>query len=310
LFDIEYDDLMKFKQNHSYPPESHNRTFAFGIALNLIYIIVESVFGILINSTALIADAGHNFGDVLGLLLAWGAAYLAKSPASSSRTYGMRKATIMAAFLNGLILLIAVGAIAVEAVKKIIQPEAVGGTTMMIVAGVGVIVNSATAILFVKGKEKDLNIRGAFLHMAADAAVSLGVVLAGLFINLTGFSLIDPLMSLAIVAIIAVGTARLLKDSFQLSMDAVPKFIPFAKVKDFLCSLEGVQEVHDLHIWAMSTTEIALTAHLVMTKEFYVKDDKFLSRISYELHDRFGIDHPTIQIEQGTRGESCSKAHV
>jgi cobalt-zinc-cadmium efflux system protein len=301
---------MEQKNNQLYGPTKHNSAFGIGIALNLIYIVVESVFGILINSTALIADAGHNFSDVLGLLLAWGAAYLAKSPPSSNRTYGMRKATIMAAFLNALILLIAVGAIAVEAVTKIIQPEAVGGTTMMIVAGVGVVINGVTAVLFVKGKEKDLNIQGAFLHMAADAGVSVGVVLAGLFINLTGFYLIDPLISLAIVVIIAIGTARLLKDSFQLSMDAVPKFIPLAKVKDFLCSLEGVREVHDLHIWAMSTTEVALTAHLVMTKEFSAKDDKFLSKVSHELRNRFGIDHPTIQIERGAQGESCSNVRV
>ncbi len=301
---------MNDNRNHSRQPISHSSAFGFGIALNLLYIIVEGVSGILIHSTALIADAGHNFGDVLGLSLAWGAAILAKSPPSSSRTYGMRKATIMAAFFNALILLIAVGAIAVEAVKKIIQPEVVGGTAMMIIAGVGVAINSATAILFLKGRERDINIRGAFLHMAADAGVSFGVVLAGLLINLTGLSLIDPLMSLVIVVIITMGTVHLLKDSFHLSMDAVPKFIPLEKVKEFFCSLEGVQGVHDLHIWAMSTTEIALTAHLVVAKEYYAKDDEFLTRVTHELHSRFGIDHPTIQIEKGARGKSCSDAHV
>lgn len=301
---------MKYRQSHAHQPAGQSTAFGFGIALNLIYIVVESVFGILIHSTALVADAGHNFGDILGLLLAWGAAYLAKSPPSNSRTYGMRKATIMAAFFNALILLIAVGAIAVEAIKRVIQPEAVGGTPMMLVAGVGVIINGATAILFMKGKERDINIRGAFYHMAADAAVSFGVVIAGLLINLTGFYLIDPLISLVIVVMILAGTIHLLKDSFQLSMDAVPKFIPLEKVKDFLCSVEGVQGVHDLHIWAMSTTEIALTAHLVVAKEYYTNDDQFLSRVSSELNQRFGIDHPTIQIEQGAQGASCSDALV
>jgi cobalt-zinc-cadmium efflux system protein len=201
-----------------------------------------------------------------------------------------------------------VGAITIEAVRKIIYPEPVGGTTMMIVAGVGVIINTLTAILFIKGREKDINIKGAFLHMAADAGVSMGVVVAGLFINITGFFLLDPIISLIIVIVITVGTWGLLKDSFHLSMDAVPRDVDFDKVNNYLASIEGVKEVHDLHIWAMSTTEKALTAHLVIPGE--QKDDKFLSRICGKLHHEFGIEHSTIQIEKNAQSASCESDNV
>jgi cobalt-zinc-cadmium efflux system protein len=295
--------------NHSYSQtKNFNNAFIIGIILNLIYIVVELVYGLLINSMALLADAGHNFSDVLGLLLAWGAAYLAKTAATEKRTYGLRKSTILAAFLNAILLMIAVGAITIEAIRKIILPEPVLGTTMMAVAGIGVVVNAATAFLFMRGRKKDLNIRGAFLHMAADAGISLGVVIAGLLINYTNWLWIDPAISLVIVLVITIGTWNLLKDSFHLSMDAVPKEINLREVGKFLKEIDGVIEVHDLHIWAMSTTETALTAHLVIPES--TKDDYFLKKICGELHSRFGIEHSTIQIEKSAQTATCEHNKV
>ncbi len=295
--------------NHSHS-HSHNfnRAFIIGIILNAVYIVVELVYGFLINSMALIADAGHNFSDVLGLLLAWGASYLAKTAATEKRTYGLRKSTILAAFFNSILLMIAVGAITIEAVRKIILPEPVQGDIMMIVAGIGVVINGITAFLFMNGREKDLNIKGAFLHMAADAAVSLGVVLAGLIILSTGWLWVDPAISLVIVLVITIGTWGLLKDSFQLSMDAVPKGIDLKEVGKYLKGIDGVEEVHDLHIWAMSTTETALTAHLVIPN--VTKDDFFLKKICGELHHRFGIEHSTIQIEKSAQSSNCEHRNV
>ena len=252
---------------------------------------------------ALLADAGHNFSDVLGLLLAWGATYLAKTATTEKRTYGFRKSTILAAFFNAIILMIAVGAITFEAIRKLIEPEPVHGTTMMIVAGFGVIINAITAFLFMRGRHRDLNIKGAFLHMATDAAVSLGVVIAGLIIYSTGLLWIDPAISLVIVLVITIGTWGLLRDSFHLSMDAVPTGIDLKEVGNYLKGINGVTEVHDLHIWAMSTTEIALTAHLVIPGE--TKDDYFLKKICGELHNRFGIEHSTIQIEKSAQSANC-----
>jgi cobalt-zinc-cadmium efflux system protein len=299
---------MEHIHNHSHEIKNYNKAFGIGIALNLVYIIVEVVYGMLVNSMALIADAGHNFSDVLGLLLAWGGAHLAKTAVTKNRTYGLRKSTILAALFNAIILLIAVGAISIEAIRKISDPEPIGGTVMMIVAGVGVIVNTLTAMLFFKGKEKDLNIKGAFIHMAADAGISLGVVAAGLLINLTGFYLIDPIISLLIVIVITIGTWGLLKDSINLSMDAVPKNINPEEVEKYLSSLDGVKEVHDLHIWALSTTEVALTVHLVIPDE--QKDDRFLGKLCKRLHDKFGIDHSTVQIEKNAQSANCAKDHV
>ncbi len=301
---------MGHNHNHSnnHLPGSYNKIFGFGIALNTVYIIVEIIFGLLINSMALIADAGHNLSDVLGLALAWIGAYLAKTAVTKTRTYGLRKSTILAALFNAIILLIAVGAITIEAIRKIANPEPIGGTIMMIVAGIGVVINMLTALLFLKGREKDLNIKGAFLHMAADAGVSLGVVAAGLLINLTGFYLLDPIISLVIVVVITFGTCSLLKDSFYLSMDAVPKNIDYEKVLNYLSYIKGVKEVHDLHIWAMSTTEIALTAHLVMPDD--QMDDKFIEKVSIDLHRNFGIEHPTIQIEKSEQSSCCNKENV
>ncbi|MCW8811062.1 MAG: cation diffusion facilitator family transporter [Ignavibacteriaceae bacterium] len=293
---------------HTHTQTNYNKAFLIGIILNLIYIVIEVIYGLLINSMALLADAGHNFSDVLGLLLAWGAAYLAKTAATEKRTYGFRKATILAALFNAILLMIAVGAISIEAIRKLILPEPVQGATMMVVAGIGVVINAVTAFLFMKGRNQDLNIKGAFLHMAADAGVSLGVVIAGLLILYTNWLWIDPVMSLVIVVVITIGTWGLLRDSFHLSMDAVPKGIDLKEVGNYLKSINGVTEVHDLHIWAMSTTEIALTAHLVIPDE--TKDDFFLNKICGELQKRFGIGHSTIQIEKSAQAANCEMNKV
>ncbi len=285
-----------------------NKAFGFGILLNITYIIVELVYGLLINSTALLADAGHNFSDVLGLMLAWGAARLATKLPTIKTTYGMRKSTVLAALFNSVLLMIAVGAISFEAVRKFFNPEPVEGTTMMIIAGIGVIINTLTAILFIRGKEKDMNIKGAYLHMAADAGVSLGVVIAGLLISITGWLWLDPLMSIIIVAIITAGTWGLLRDSFMLSVDAVPESINVEEVQNYLGFFPGVKEVHDLHIWAMSTTETALTVHLVIPDSSF--DDKMLKKICGELHSKFGIGHTTVQVEQNSSTANCSQRSV
>ena len=301
--------MSNHNHNHSYSPERNfNSAFGIGILLNVIYIVVEVIYGVIINSMALLADAGHNFSDVLGLLLAWGAAYLAKTATTEKRTYGLRKSTILAALFNAIILMIAVGAISIEAVRKLIYPEPVQGSTMMIVAGIGFVINAVTALLFMKGREKDLNIKGAFLHMAADAGVSLGVVLAGLVIFYTNWLWIDPVISLVIVLVITIGTWSLMRDSFHLSMDAVPKGIDLKEVEDYFKDLEGVDEVHDLHIWGMSTTENALTVHLVVPEE--QKDDSFLKEVCGELQSRFGIVHPTIQIEKSANSANCETGNV
>ncbi|GAB4298214.1 MAG: cation diffusion facilitator family transporter [Ignavibacteriaceae bacterium] len=295
--------------NHSnISAQNFNKAFGIGIILNVGYIIVEVAYGIIINSMALLADAGHNFSDVLGLVLAWGAAYLAKTATTEKRTYGLRKSTIIAALFNAIILMIAVGAITIEAIRNLIYPEPVHGETMMIVAGIGFVINASTAMLFMKGKEKDLNIKGAFLHMAADAGVSLGVVLGGLVIFYTNWLWVDPVISLVIVLVITIGTWGLLKDSFYLSVDAVPKDINLKEVELYLLNLEGVTDVHDLHVWAMSTTETAMTVHLVMPDE--IKEDDFLKRTCAEIHQKFNIGHTTIQIEKSAQNASCSSENV
>lgn len=288
--------------------ENFNKAFAIGIALNVVYIVVEMVYGLLISSMALIADAGHNLSDVLGLLLAWGATVLAKTLPTRKRTYGLRKSTVLAALFNAVILMTAVGAISIEAIRRLINPVPVHGITMMIVAGIGVLVNAATAYLFVKGKGKDINIRGAYLHMAADAGVSVGVVIAGLLITLTGWLWLDPVISLVIVIVITIGTWDLLRDSFLMSVDAVPKGINVKEVENHLKSLPGVSEIHDLHIWAMSTTETALTVHLVMPDQN--PGDYFLKEICGDLYNKFGIEHSTIQVEKEAQGANCSIDNV
>ena len=288
---------------HDHAHLAHDKAFAIGIALNVGYVVCEAVFGLLHNSLALLADAGHNLSDVLGLLLAWGGYMLAKVEPSDRRTYGWRGSTILAALFNALILLAAIGAIVWEAIRRIGEPEPVPGTTVMWVAGIGVVVNTITALLFFAGRKHDLNIHGAFLHMAADAAVSVGVVIAGLLISLTGKTWIDPATSLVVAAVIFAGTWGLLKDSINLAVQAVPKGIDLPDVRSYLAQLPGVEEVHDLHVWAMSTTEVALTVHLV--KPNPAGDDDLLAEAEHALHDRFGIEHTTIQFERGTRAIAC-----
>jgi cobalt-zinc-cadmium efflux system protein len=292
--------------HHHHGPRRYHRAFAVGVLLNVAFVAVEAAFGLLAGSLALLADAGHNLSDVLSLLAAWGASYLAALPPTKRRTYGLRRTTILASLFNAIILLIAIGAIAWEAVRRFGEPAEVMGVTMMIVAAVGVAINTATALMFLSGRKRDLNVKGAFLHMAADAGVSAGVVVAGAAIYFTKLSWIDPVVSLMIVVVIAVGTWGLLRDSLNLALDAVPEGIDPAAVEDYLRGLPGVAEVHDLHIWGMSTTESALTVHLVMPDAN--GSDEFLARVSRELHDRFGIEHPTMQIERGDIEHPCGLA--
>jgi cobalt-zinc-cadmium efflux system protein len=297
---------MSHHQNHNHSPSDYNRAFAIGVALNVIYIVVEVTYGFLAGSLALLADAGHNLSDVLGLLLAWGANYLVQRKPTERHTYGWRKSTILAALTNAIILLVAMGGIAWEAVQRFSDPSPVAGKTVIIVAAIGVVINTATALLFLSGRKTDLNIRGAFLHMAADAGVSAGVVLAGVVILATGWPWIDPVVSLTITAIILVGTWGLLRDSFNLALDAVPAGIDPEAVKTYLSDLPGVTGVHDLHIWAMSTSETALTVHLL--KPDARDDDTLIEQASRELHDRFGIEHITIQWERRPELDHCGSS--
>jgi cobalt-zinc-cadmium efflux system protein len=280
---------------HSHAPKDFGRAFAIGVSLNLGFVAIEAAFGILANSTALLADAGHNLSDVIGLLVAWGAAILAKRPATDRFTYGLRSSSILAALANAILLIFACGAIAWEAVWRFVNPEPVASVTVMLVAGAGILVNGVTAWLFMSGRNTDLNIRGAYLHMVADAGVSLGVVIAGAAIMLTGLLWIDPLTSLAIVAVILWSTWGLLRDSIGLALAAVPAHIDLAKVKSYLQGLPGVARVHHVHVWGMSTNEVALTAHLVMPGGH--PGNEFYKRAAHELQHRFGIAHPTLQIE-------------
>jgi len=281
---------------HSHAPASFGRAFAIGTALNIGYVIVQVIFGIAAHSLALVADAGHNLGDVLGLMLAWWASYLTKRPATDQRTYGMRRSSILAALANAIFLLIAVGGISWEAIRRFGDKSAVAGWTVIWVAAIGVIINLGTALLFQAGRDRDLNIRGAFLHMAADAAVSFGVVIAGAIILFTGWHWLDPAVSLLINAIIVCGTWGLLRDSFNLAMDAVPPEVNVAEVRRYLQNIPAITDAHHLHIWALSTTETALTVHLV--KPDPSDDDGLLQTINHELTERFGIGHATIQFER------------
>lgn len=273
-----------------------------GIGLNTAFVLAEIVYGLKANSLALLADAGHNASDVLGLCMAWGATLLAKRPASERYTYGLQSASIYAALANALLLLVAVGGIGLEALQRFSMPEAPVPATVMTVAAIGVAINGLTAWLFLGGHE-DLNRRGAYLHMAADAAISLGVVVAGAVIMYTGWLWIDPAVSLAIVIIITIGTWKLLKDSTSLALHAVPTHIDSAAVRQHLSTLQGVKEVHDLHIWAMSTTDVAASVHLLMPGGH--PGDAFISGITHGLKDQFGISHTTIQIEIGDTQDHC-----
>jgi cobalt-zinc-cadmium efflux system protein len=281
---------------HSHAPADFNRAFSIGIALNVAFVAAEVVFGFLANSMSLLADAGHNLSDVLGLLLAWAAAMMARRAASPRFTYGLKKAPILAALGNSLLLLIAVGAIGAEAFRRLFHPAATEGGMVMIVATAGIVVNGITALLFASGRRRDLNIRGAYLHMASDTAVSLAVVVAGLLILWTGEEWIDPAMSIVVAVVILWGSIGLLKESVWMSLAGVPKGIDVDEVELALAKLPGVDAVHDLHIWPVSTTETALTAHIVTDQADY--PDALLESARALLHDRFRIEHCTIQVER------------
>ncbi|MFJ7439566.1 cation diffusion facilitator family transporter [Methylorubrum thiocyanatum] len=280
---------------HVHAPKNFGPAFAIGIALNLGFVGVEALYGWLSNSMALVADAGHNLSDVLGLVAAWIAAVLVKRAPTARFTYGLRGSSILAALFNAVLLLVATGGIIVEAVQRLLEPAPVAGTTVMIVAGIGILINGFTAWLFASGAQGDINIRGAYLHMMADAVVSVGVVLAGLVILATGFDWIDPLVSLAIAVLIIVATWGLLRDSVAMSLAAVPPGIDPEAVRAHLAARPGVRGLHDLHIWSMSTTEVALTAHLVVAGG--APDRHFLKDTADTLRARFGIHHATLQIE-------------
>lgn len=281
---------------HDHAPADFGRAFAIGVVLNTGFVVVEAVYGVISGSMALVADAGHNLSDVLALVLAWGASVAAKRPASPRFTWGYKSSTILAALANAMLLLVAIGMILVETLDRLADPQPVAAGTVMVVAGVGIVINAATALLFLRGRAHDINIRGAYLHMAADALVSLGVVVAGGLILLTGALWIDPVTSLVIVAVIAWGTWGLLKDSVKMGMLAVPAGVDEGAVRAYLAGLPGVNAVHDLHIWPMSTTETALTAHLVMLGGH--PGDAFLREIAEELRHNHRIGHTTVQVER------------
>ena len=291
---------------HHHTPPDYNRAFAVGVALNVVFVVIEAFYGFVSDSLALLTDAGHNLSDVLGLLLAWGAAALARKRPSPRRTYGYSRATIIASLFSGLLLMGAVGAIGWEAVGRLMEPPQPSGGTIMIVAAIGVVINTVTALFFVSGKDHDLNIRGAFLHMAADAAVSLGVVGSGALILYYGMNWIDPVISLVIAAVIFLSTWGLLRDSLNLAVDAVPRNVDPEAVRDYLNNLPGVTAMHDLHIWPMSTTDTALTSHLVMNT--LPEDDKFLNDVAHQLADRFNINHATIQLERHESDVICHQS--
>lgn len=282
-------------RGHVHGARDFGRAFAIGIALNLGFVLIETVYGFIANSMSLLADAGHNLSDVLGLVVAWAGAVMARRAPSPQFTYGLKKAPILAALANSLFLLIAVGAIGAEAIRRLFHPSPTQGTTVMIVAAVGVLVNGATAMLFARGREHDINIRGAYLHMAADAAVSLAVVFAGLVIAWTGQRWVDPVMSLAVAVVILWGSIGLLKESVWMSLAGVPAGIDADQVEAALAALDGVEAVHDLHIWPLSTTETAVTAHIVTLQADY--PDELLSRARAVLQS-FKIEHCTLQVER------------
>ena len=289
---------------HDHAPAGFNGAFAIGIALNIAFVAIEAFYGWKIDSLALLADAGHNLSDVAGLVLAWGGALAGRLRPDARHTYGWKRASILAAFINAVLLLVAMGSLAWEAAHRLASPHAIEGVTIMVVAGIGILVNGATALLFMRGGEHDLNIRGAFLHMAADALVSAGVVLAGGLALWFGWNWIDPVMSLAIAIIIVAGTFSLLKQSVHLLFDGVPESVNLREVEALLLALPGVARVHDLHVWAMGTSEIALTAHLVMPGD--APDDAFLQDATRQLHDRFAIEHVTLQAVRTPFTRPCS----
>ncbi|MES2019625.1 MAG: cation diffusion facilitator family transporter [Pseudomonadota bacterium] len=290
--------------HHHAAPNGNERAFALAIGLNTLFVAIEFSYGFIANSTALMADAGHNLSDVLGLMVAWGAATLARSAPNRRYTYGLRSSSILAALLNALILMMACGAILWEAVQRLTSAPPVAGVTVAVVAAIGVAINGLSAWLFMAGSKDDINIRGAYQHMAADAAISLGVVISGLAIMATGLAWLDPLVSIVIVLFILASTWSLLKESLRLVLAAVPDNVDAARVSAFLLARPGVTAIHDLHIWAMSTTETALTAHLVMPAGY--PGDTAVDAISDQLKSDFKIHHCTLQIEMGTTVHGCT----
>jgi cobalt-zinc-cadmium efflux system protein len=292
--------------HHQHAGPDYNRAFAIGVALNIIFVVIEVFYGVVADSLALITDAGHNLSDVMGLLLAWGASYLGGKQPSLRRTYGYSRATILASMFSGLLLLAAVVVISWEAFNRLFTPSEPAGQTIMVVAGIGVVINSITAWFFVSGKDHDLNIRGAYLHMAADALVSLGVVISGFVIWKFGMKWFDPLSSLLIAMVILWSTWGLLRDSLNLAIDAVPRSLDPEQVRSWLSAQPGVTGMHDLHIWPMSTTETALTVHLLMPE--LPADDGFLNDLAHQLQEKFKISHATFQIERGDDGHTCRQS--
>ncbi len=295
---------MSAGHTHRHAPANVNAAFGIGIALNLAFVAVEAFYGWKVGSLALLADAGHNLSDVIGLVLAWGGALAGRLRPDARHTYGFKRASILAAFLNALLLLVAMGSLAWEAVHRLQSPQPVAGVTIMVVAGIGIVVNTATALLFMRGREKDLNIRGAFLHMAADALVSAGVVVAGGLALWFGWTWLDPVVSLLIAAVIVWGTWSLFRQSLHLLFDGVPEGVDLHAVHSLLQGLPGVAQVHDLHVWAMGTNETALTAHLVMPAGG--GDDTFLQHATDELHAHFEIRHVTLQVVREAFCEGCA----
>jgi cobalt-zinc-cadmium efflux system protein len=284
--------------HHHHAPDSYGKAFAIGITLNIIYVILEAGYGWYVNSSALLADAGHNLSDVLSLIFAWLAILFAKKQPSAEYTYGLKRTTILVSILNAVLLFGAAIGIGYDAIRKFFNPVEIPGTTVMIVASVGIVINTATALLFMKGQKDDLNIKGAFLHMAADAGVSLAVVVSGLLIYLYNVTWIDPVMSLIILVVIVYGTWGLFKDSVNLALDKVPEHINLRDVNDFIKSLDGVESVHDLHIWAMSTNQVAMTVHIVRPDGC---TDEFLEQTKNAIANNFDIDHITLQVEQSEK---------
>ena len=296
-----------FGHHHVHTPASFGTAFAIGIAVNTLYLAVEAVWGVYAHSLSLIADAGHNLSDVLALAAAWLAEYLSRKSPTARFTYGLRRSSILAALANAIILMLVTGGVAWEAIHRLMAPTPVAGMTMMVVAGVGIVVNGASAMLFAAGQKGDLNIRGAFLHLMADALTSLAVVVAGGLVLLTHVAWIDPAISLAISVVVVLSTWSLLRDSLDMALDAVPREVDPGAVESFLRGTPGVADLHDLHIWPISTTETALTVHLVRNADPAdgQSDTRLLDTLVTTLRQRFGIAHPTVQMETPDYGPTC-----
>ena len=294
--------------HHHHPPKTFNKAFAISISLNLSFTIIEAIYAIIANSMGLLADAGHNLGDVLGLLLAWGASWLLTKPATERYSYGYKRTTILAAIANALLLVVTSALIAYESFHKLMHPVIVQENIIITVAAIGIFINGGTALLFMRGRKADLNIKGAFLHLAFDTFISLGVVIAGVIILFSGWYWLDPVVGLLIVVTILLGTWALLRDSVKLLLDAVPHGIQHSVVKDYLKNLSGVVAVHDLHIWGLSTKEVALTAHLVMPTGELTDSERLA--VNKNLREQFNINHVTIQVEKGSKQHPCEHENV